>query len=307
MNEYKPEGILIDTPENKQKLSTEDSLYTAYTNGDILEARAIVCDPDHNLKVDLGSMDGIILRENGAIGIDKGQTRDIAIISRVNKPVCFKILGFEYDENGIKFANLSRKDAQIECKENFLNHLIPGDIIPAKVTHMENFGAFVDIGCGISSLIPIDTISVSRINHPNERFKLMQDIYAVVKSTDDLDRICLSHKELLGSWSENAAMFSAGQTVAGIVRSVEEYGIFVELAPNLAGLAEPKDGVCEGQHASVYIKSIIPEKMKVKLIIVDSFDADYEENDIRYFVENKHMDTFRYSPDCSGRIIETNF
>lgn len=56
------------------------------------------------------------------------------------------------------------------------------------------------------------------------------------------------------------------------MRSVEHYGVFVELAPNLAGLAEPKDGVKVGQQASVYIKNLIPEKMKIKLIIIDSFD-----------------------------------
>ena len=47
--------------------------------------------------------------------------------------------------------------------------------------------------------------------------------------------------------------------------------MFVELTPNLAGLAEYVDGVQAGQRASVYIKSILPERMKIKLIIVDAF------------------------------------
>ena len=62
-----------------------------------------------------------------------------------------------------------------------------------------------------------------------------------------------------------ADMFEAGETVTGIVRSIEEYGVFIELAPNLAGLAEPRDCVHINRPASVYIKAIIPEKMKVKL------------------------------------------
>lgn len=100
------------------------------------------------------------------------------------------------------------------------------------------------------------------------------DIRAVIKSIEN-GRISLSHKELLGTWEENANSFCAGETVAGIVRSVENYGAFVELAPNLAGLAESKDGVKAGQQASVYIKSIIPEKMKIKIIIIDTFDYKY--------------------------------
>ena len=59
------------------------------------------------------------------------------------------------------------------------------------------------------------------------------------------------------------------------MRSEEHYGAFVELTPNLAGLAESRDGVEAGQQASVYIKSIIPEKMKIKLILVDAFAAEY--------------------------------
>ena len=82
-------------------------------------------------------------------------------------------------------------------------------------------------------MIPIDCISVSRISHPSDRFTLGQTIQAVVTSVSDF-RIGLSHKELLGTWMENAAKFAVGETVSGIVRSVESYGVFVELTPNLA-------------------------------------------------------------------------
>jgi small subunit ribosomal protein S1 len=129
----------------------------------------------------------------------------------------------------------------------------------------------------------------------------------VVKSLEPDGRVTLSHKELLGTWNENAAAFEAGETVAGIVRSVEPYGIFVELAPNLAGLAEPREGVTAGQHAGVYIKSLIPDKMKVKLIVVDSFDAAYIPPQPRYFFTGEHMDVWRYSPETSERVIETRF
>ena len=127
----------------------------------------------------------------------------------------------------------------------FRSNANPGDIIPARVTHLEQFGCFVDVGCGIPSLIPIDAISVSRISHPSDRFKVGQDIKVIIKSLDN-GRIWLSHKELFGTWSENAAMFKTGETVSGIVRSVEDYGIFIELTPNLAGLAEPRHEVSVG-------------------------------------------------------------
>ena len=98
-----------------------------------------------------------------------------------------------------------------------------------------------------------------------------------------------------------------GVTVPGIVRSVESYGIFVELAPNLAGLAEYCDGIYPGQHASVYIKSITPEKMKIKLVIIDAFDADYKASEPCYFFTGSHMDEFVYSSVHSERDIRTVF
>ena len=111
----------------------------------------------------------------------------------------------------------------------------------------------------------------------------------------------------MGTWEENAQSFSVGETVSGIIRSVENYGIFIELAPNLAGLAEYTSNVEVGQQASVYIKSIIPEKMKFKLIIVEAFNADYPTPEPDYFYNGEHIDYFKYSPDCSDRIIETIF
>ncbi|MCI5752814.1 MAG: S1 RNA-binding domain-containing protein [Oscillospiraceae bacterium] len=306
MKKYLPEGILYCTAENKLAMSSAAELEDAAKSGRILEARVSVCTGDHDLIVELPCMKGIIPREEGAIGIADGSTRDIALITKVNKPVCFKVMSVAADENGQPVAYLSRLAAQLECMESYISRLSPGDIIPARVTHLEQFGAFVDIGCGISSLVPIDAISVSRISHPSDRFYNGEDIKVIVKGFSD-GRVWLSHKELLGTWVENAAMFSAGETVSGVIRSVESYGIFVELTPNLAGLAEPKAGVRPGQQAGVYIKALIPEKMKVKLIIVDVFDSVRVPGNINYFIESGKISHWKYSADGAERIIESYF
>lgn len=305
MNKYYPEGKLISQASNKQAIYSIQSLYTAKEKGIILEAKAVMCDTDHNILVDLPCCKGIIPRFEGAVGIDDGTTRDIALLSRVNKPVCFKVLSIE-DHCGEKTAILSRREAQLEAYKNYISNLQPGDIIPAKVTHLEQFGCFVDICCGISSLIPIDSISVSRISHPKDRFFNGQDINVIVKSIDD-GRIYLSHKELLGTWEQNASLFKPGQTVGGIVRSIESYGIFIELKPNLAGLAESRDDVFVGQKTSVYIKSIIPEKMKVKLIIVDVFDDEDADKSYEYYIKSGNMTHWEYSTKESERKIISVF
>lgn len=307
MKIFKPEGQFITTEENRRYLSSPFSLRDAYYSEAFLEGRVTRCDSEHNLHIDLGCMKGIIPRNEGALGIEDGSVRDIALISRVNKPVVFVITGFVTEESGETVAMLSRRRVQQECMESYISALRAGDIIPATVSHIEGFGVFCDIGAGLSALMPIDSISISRIPHPSARFSAGQSIKAVVKSIDSAGRITLSHKELLGTWEQNAALFSVGETVPGIVRSVEKYGIFVELTPNLAGLAEFSEGIEPGCHAGVYIKSIIPSKMKIKLIIVDSFAADYPAEPPKYFLEDGRIDRWLYSPPESEKIIESVF
>lgn len=305
MTGFFPEGWLCLDGENRKMLSSQSLAEAAMKSGKVLEAVAEICDSQHNLIVNLGFAKGIIPRGEGAIGIESGDTRDIALLSRVGKSVCFQIDEIKTDAAGRTVAYLSRRKAQEKCMREYIKKLRPGDVINARVTHLESFGAFCDIGCGVIALLPINSISVSRISHPRDRFFAGEDIKAVVKSVEN-GRITLTHKELLGTWEENAMQFSQGETVSGIVRSVESYGVFIELAPNLAGLAEPKSDVYLGQSASVYVKSIIRDKMKVKLIIIDSFDKEYSQKK-KYFFEGEHIDRWIYSPKDSYKQIITDF
>jgi len=313
---YLPEGTVEKT---EHSLAT---LEKARASGQILEAKAILCDSSHNLVVDLGDLRGVIPRGEAALGIREGTVKDIAILSRVNKSVCFKVTDLlrrdqvsrccdqpEFRPGTLSdpVALLSRRAAQQQAQEELLSRVRPGDILDARITHLESFGAFADIGCGIVGLIAIENISVSRISHPRDRFVRDQAVKVVVKEIDrEKKRFILSHKELLGTWEENASRFAVGQTVCGVVRSVEDYGIFVELAPNLAGLAELREGVRPGQQATVYVKNIIPEKMKVKLSLIDAFDGEGDRT-MQYYVSGGHMDQFRYSPLCASRTVETIF
>ena len=296
----------MQTEQNRFYTSTFEGLRSAMENGVILEGHSFLCDVDHNLHISVGGFNGIMPREECVYARD-AEVKDIAIISRVGKPVCFRIIDLQTDADGKPVPILSRKEAQRECTHRFTEKLIAGDVIDAKVTHLDPFGAFCDIGCGLVALMPIDCMSVSRINHPRERFVIGQQIRAVIKhAVDETGRITLTHRELLGTWEENMSKFEPGQTAAGIIRSVESYGIFVELAPNLAGLAECKENVVVGQRAAVYIKNILPQKMKVKLAIIDVCEGDGILN--RYEYPNvDHIDYWRYSPEGCEKLIETVF
>ena len=302
---YRHEGFVSAGADIREYYYSQNTLEKAAATGKILEARTTLCDSEFSLHVDLGSMKGKIPKSEAVYNVSGEEVKDIAVITRVGKIVCFKVIGFEV-QGEETVAILSRREAQRDCLENHLMQLLPGDVIDARITHLEPFGAFVDIGCGVISLLSIDCISVSRIAHPRDRFYAGMPIKAIIKSIDsEHSRIYVSHKELLGTWEENVSRFEIGQTVAGTVRSIEPYGIFVELAPNLAGLAEYREGVSVGQRAAVYIKNIIPEKMKVKLVLVDAYATgqpmDYK---FDYFDIGNHIDSWVYSPaECERRVM----
>ena len=314
---YCPESFPAP-PSNREDISSLAALERAMNEGKILKSNVLFCDSSMRLHIDLGGIRGIIERDETVFCRGTEAIKDIAVISRVGKQVAFKVIGFA-TERGETIALLSRKAAQKECNEKYVSSLRVGDVIPATVTHLESFGAFLDIGCGLSSLLTVDSISVSRISHPKERFSVGDRIYVVIKSKDaESGRIYVSMRELLGTWEENAAGFEVGQTVSGIIRSIESYGIFVELTPNLAGLAEIKEDMGEvneliGKKSAVYIKSILPDRMKIKLVLIDSCrqsEAFRAPSPIRYFCDTeqtKHIPYWRYSPAGSRKIIESIF
>jgi small subunit ribosomal protein S1 len=117
----------------------------------------------------------------------------------------------------------------------------------------------------------IEDISVSRIKSPGERFYSGQKIDVMIKSIDKQNgRIVLTYKELLGTWEENVKNLEEKSVVRGIVKDADKFknGLFVEIKPNLVGMAEYKEGFAYGQNVDVYIKKIIPDKKKIKLIIL---------------------------------------
>lgn len=293
---FLPEGRLLYTSENQKACVSHRSLMRAMNTGQILEGRALLCGASHNLIVQVGQYTGSIPRDETALGITEGTTREIAILSRVGKPVCFTVSAIEGPDRAPTLL-LSRRRAQQLALEHILSTWQPGDIIPATVTHMEPFGAFVDIGCGIPSMIGIENLSVSRIPHPGCRFTPGQKIFALVTGIDrDRNRVLLSHKELLGTWAENAACLEAGMTIPGYVRSIKEYGAFIEIFPNLSGLAEPKEGLSEGDRVSVYIKSIFPERHKIKLRVLERLPHEETPPAIHYFQRSGSLHNWAYIP-----------
>lgn len=262
---FVPEGW---NPQKKQLSELE--LCNAIEENKILEGYVEKCDANYNLYIACkNNIVGIIPRnEIEAINVDaRGMPRPNLCINKVNKFVQFKVKGIDSSNHYI----LSRRNVCQDAMDWAIYELKEGTIVNGIVKSIQPYGVFVEIGGGMVGLLHIEDISVARIKNPTERFQIGQKIQVMIKSIDTkAQRIILTYKELLGSWEENVAFFHEGDTVAGIAREVDKAkkGIFIELRPNLVGMAEYKANIAYGENVTVYIKRIIPDKKKIKLVIL---------------------------------------
>lgn len=290
MQPFSPEGLYAAPP-------SFEELQKGMLTGDIFRAMCVKCDEYHNLHVDLGDRTGIIPREEAALGLTEGKVREIAILSRVGKPVSFQVVALDQESTPV----LSRKRAQLDAKSYFLSALRPGDVIPAVVLNPAEFGVFCDIGCGVTALMRIDRCCVSRLHTTKELFRPGQEIFASLLCIDDTEGfIYLTGRELLGTWEENATQFAPGQTVTGTVRSIMPYGAFVELTPNLSGLAEMLPDLQEGDRVSVFIRSILPQKHKIKLNILEILPRKPLPDPMEFRITEGHLDEWEYYPGSTA-------
>ena len=264
-NKFVPEGW-----NEVKSCITLENLNTAYKNDEIISGIVKECDLDYNLHIEFGNnIKGIIPRDEiEAVNVEQeGFPKPNICLNKVNKIVQFKVKEITSDDVYI----LSRKQVGLEALNWVKNDLKVGEIVHGIIKNIRPYGVFVEIGGGIVGLLHIEDISIARIKTPLERFKIGQKIDVMIKCINrDNQKVLLTYKELLGTWEENIIDFEQGEVVEGIVRETEKNknGVFIELKPNLVGLADYVEGLSYGERVNVNIRKIIPEKRKVKLRIV---------------------------------------
>lgn len=288
---YLPEGAAVPFP----PFQPISALYDALAHETVLTGTVVRCDPHRDLRVQVGGYEGSIPRREAVHSAISGSEREIALLSLVGKQVSVTVTDIQIDGGGCPHLQLSRRAAQEKAMAWLFEKAAVGSILPAQVTHLASFGAFVDLGGGFISLVPRENLSVARVDHPAQRLRTGQNILVLVTGIDrERQRFYLSHKELLGTWLQNAADFAPGDTVTGIVRGIRDYGIFIELTPNLSGLAEWRDDLAVNDAVTVQIRSLHSEGHKIKLQIIQRLSDPPPAPPLRYFVTDGILSDWTY-------------
>lgn len=300
--QYKPEGTL-----NIKKQIKKEDLKELINTKEILEGtvemfknnKLIVAIDNSNI---VGEIDISEFEDT-----DK-KTKTIAMMSMVGKKVQFVITNADN-----KILSLSRREAQKLCRQYIDESIHKGNIIDAVVLDVTTVEAYLDIGCGCKAIMYREDISINKLADAKAVLYKGQKIKAVVKDKTNKGLI-MSQKELLGTFEENVEYygFQNGDTIIGKIHKISRHGIYVTLGQNLIGLAECSDievieGASVGDSVTVHIKSIIPQKVKVKLRILGKSDTEMKKQEPHYFIRSGSIKVWRYSPENALKTVEIRF
>ncbi len=208
-----------------------------------------------------------------------GMGRQEQAAAYVGKTLSFRIT--EYGEDGRNIV-LSRRaildDERKEARRTLRDKLAEGMRVKGKVTSLQDYGAFVDIG-GIEGLLPVSEVAWSRTEKLRDVLSAGQDVEVIIKKIDwDKERISLSLKDTLPDpWERIEAEFTVGSYRNGKVARLAPFGAFVTLADGVDGLihisklgsgkriSHPKEVLKEGQAVEVRIEAVDRAARKLSL------------------------------------------
>lgn len=289
--------------------NTVENLRIAMDNEVAVTGLVTKCSKELVLTVDLGNgLTGYIEAED--VMMPKGNVKKLNVyhlVGKYIKSMVTEIVVLDDECNKEVQIKLSRKLAQMKLKNYIQTELKPGYTLHGKVSGCENYGVFVDIGCGVHGLIQSECLSVGKIPSQivAETLPRGVDLTVLIKDIHD-GNIFLTYRELLGTWKENISSYniSNGCTVLGVVTNKTSFGLFVALAPNVIGLADEVDGYEIGDKVSVHIRSVIDSKLKVKLNIISKVDANkvFSMTDRAVLDSLTRMMRWEYADNCEKRI-----
>jgi small subunit ribosomal protein S1 len=230
--------------------------------------------------VDLGGIDGLL----HITDMSWGRVNHPNEVFNVGDEVTVKVLKYNPETERV---SLGLKQTQ-EDPWNHAEEAYPaGKKVRGKVMSITDYGAFVELEPGVEGLIHVSEMSwTKKVKHPSKLLDVAQDIECQVLEVDArAKRISLGLKQLEPDpWMLFTDKYHPGDKIAGKVRSLTDYGVFVGIEEGVDGMVHksdlswtarvnnPSDLYHKGDDVEAIILSINHDEKKVSLGIKQLWD-----------------------------------
>jgi len=245
---------------------------------------------DYGAFVDLGGIDGLLHITDMAWKRVKHPSE----VVKVGDEIEVRILKFDRERSRV---SLGLKQLGADPWQNIARRYPPGTRVFGKVTNIADYGAFVEIEDGVEGLVHVSEMDWTNKNvNPAKVVHTGQEVEVMVLDVDEeRRRISLGLKQCQANpWKEFAENYNRGDKVAGQVKSITDFGIFIGLQGNIDGLVHLSDiswdqpgeeavrNYQKGQQLEAMVLSIDPERERISLgikqLAKDPFSAYIADN-----------------------------
>jgi small subunit ribosomal protein S1 len=245
---------------------------------------------DYGAFVDLGGIDGLLHITDMAWKRVKHPSE----VVKVGDEIEVRILKFDRERSRV---SLGLKQLGADPWQNIARRYPPGTRVFGKVTNIADYGAFVEIEDGVEGLVHVSEMDWTNKNvNPAKVVHTGQEVEVMVLDVDEeRRRISLGLKQCQANpWKEFAENYNRGDKVAGQIKSITDFGIFIGLPGNIDGLVHLSDISWEqpgeeavrnyqkGQQLEAMVLSIDPERERISLgikqLAKDPFSAYIADN-----------------------------
>ncbi len=294
-NQEDKSGQLILSHKKARALRSWDRVNSALDNDEIIKG-FIKCRTKGGMIVDVFGIEAFLPGSQ----IDVKPIRDYDIY--VGKTMEFKVVKINHEFKNVVVSHKALIEEELEQqKKEIIAKLEKGQVLEGTVKNITSYGVFIDLG-GVDGLIHITDLSWGRVSHPEEIVQLDQKLNVVILDfDDDKKRIALGLKQLQAHpWDALSAELKVGDSVAGKVVVMADYGAFVEIAAGVEGLIHvsemswsqhlrsAQEFMKVGDTIDAVILTLDREERKMSLGIKQLKNDPWENIETKYAANSKH-------------------
>jgi small subunit ribosomal protein S1 len=220
----------------RERASLKEQTLKVLEEGVILEG-TVKNITDYGAFIDLGGIDGLLHITDMAWG----RLQHPSEVLKVGDKVKVVVLKYDADRERV---SLGMKQIMPDPWSKVAEGYPPGTRIKGKVVSVTDYGAFVEIEKGVEGLIHVSEMSWSkRAVHPSKVVNPNDYVEVQVLGVDEANRrISLGLKQTEPNpWEELGQKHPTGSHVKGKVKSITDFGVFVEIEPGIDGLVHISD------------------------------------------------------------------